>query len=471
MVTKILAKPGIAMEVREFGKLAVPLAGAQLAQAAVGFVDTLMMGHLGAESLAAGGLASSAFQLVLNTTSGIVMSVSPLVAEAYGAGRKTQVEQIARQGLWLSLIIGIPMMFAISHLNSVMIHLGQTERTVMLADGYLDYILWGFFPAIAFAMLRGYVSALSQARPIMMIVLVGTITNITGNYVLGYGKFGFPRMELAGLGLASGLSFWVMFLALFLYTCNNQTLKEYRFWRELHRLRPQILWQLVVVGISIAVTIAVEYGLFTAVTFLMGTLGTETLAAHQTVYQTVFLLFMVPLGMSYAATVRVGQWMGQRDRQGTRQAGYVCVAAAAIFMALTAIILLLFRQPIIGIYLDINDPESTRVISLAIPMLMIAALAQLLDGVQRVAMGALYGLQDTRTPMILSVITFWGVGLASGYVLGFPMGFGGIGLWTGQSIGVAVAGLIFLWRFHSLTSKSSFVRLERGNSPSHHLHH
>jgi MATE family multidrug resistance protein len=180
---------------------------------------------------------------------------------------------------------------------------------------------------------------------------------------------------------------------------------------------------------------------------------------------------MVPLGMSYAATVRVGQWMGQRDRQGTRQAGYVCVAAAAIFMALTAIILLLFRQPIIGIYLDINDPESTRVISLAIPMLMIAALAQLLDGVQRVAMGALYGLQDTRTPMILSVITFWGVGLASGYVLGFPMGFGGIGLWTGQSIGVAVAGLIFLWRFHSLTSKSSFVRLERGNSPSHHLHH
>lgn len=423
MVTERLERSSIGMEVREFAKLAVPLAGAQVAQAAVGFVDTLMMGHLGAESLAAGGLAASVFQLVLNTTSGVVMAVSPLVAEAYGAGRKTQVEQIARQGLWLSLIIGIPMMAVISHLNSIMLHLGQTEQTVMLADDYLDYILWGFFPAIGFAMLRGYVSALSQARPVMMIVVLGTIVNIIGNYVLGYGKFGFPRMELAGLGLASGLSFWVMFVALFLYTCKNQTLREYQFWREFHRLRPQILWQLVVVGISIAVTIAVEYGLFTAVTFFMGALGTETLAAHQTVYQTIFLLFMVPLGMSYAATVRVGQWIGQHDRTATRRSGYVSIAAAAGFMALAAIGLLLFRQQIIGIYLDVNDPEATRVVSLAIPMLMVAALAQFLDGVQRVAMGALYGLQDTRTPMILSIVTFWGIGLTSGYVLGFPMGF------------------------------------------------
>jgi multidrug resistance protein, MATE family len=467
MVTEKSNRSGADLEVREFAKLAAPLAGAQVAQAAVGFVDTLMMGHLGAENLAAGGLAASVFQLVLNTTSGIVMSVSPLVAEAYGAGRKTQVEQIARQGLWLSLIIGIPMMAVISHLNSVMLQLGQAERTVMLADGYLDYVLWGFFPAIGFAMLRGYVSALSQARPVMIIVVLGTIVNIIGNYVLGYGKYGFPRMELAGLGLASGLSFWVMFVALFLYTCKNQTLREYQFWREFHRLRPRILWQLVVVGISIAVTIAVEYGLFTAVTFFMGALGTETLAAHQTVYQTIFLLFMVPLGMSYAATVRVGQWLGQHDRTGTRRAGYVSVAAAAGFMTLTAIGLLLFRQQIIGIYLDVNDPEATRVISLAIPMLMIAAIAQFLDGVQRVAMGALYGLQDTRAPMILSVVTFWGIGLTSGYILGFPMGFGGIGLWIGQSIGVAVAGVIFLWRFHHQTSPKKFAQLKPSTAPSH----
>ena len=459
MVTKTLDRPGIQLETREFVKLAVPLAGAQVAQALVGFVDTLMMGHLGPENLAAGGLAASVFQLVLNTCSGMVMSVSPLVAEAHGAGQKRQVEQIARQGLWLSLLLGIPMMLVISHLDTLMFRLGQAEQTVRMADGYLDYILWGFLPALGFAMLRGYVSALSQARPVMMIVLLGAIANIIGNYVLGYGKLGFPRLELVGLGLASGLSFWLMFLALLLYACRNQTLKAYPFWRELHRLRPRILGQLVVIGFSIAVTIAVEYGLFTVVTFLMGTLGTETLAAHQAVYQTVFLLFMVPLGMSYAVTVRVGQWLGQRDRSGTRQAGYVSIAAAALFMALTAIALLVFRQQVIGIYLDINDPEAARVISLAIPMLVIAALAQFLDGVQRVAMGALYGLQDIRTPMLLSIATFWGIGLTSGYILGFSTDLGGLGLWLGQSIGVAFAGLIFLWRFHCLTSKGRFNRL------------
>lgn len=452
MVTKMLIKSNILTEIGEFLKLAVPLASAQVAQAAVGFVDTLMMGHLGPQSLAAGGLASTTFQFLLSVASGVVMAVSPLVAEAYGAGRKTQIEQIARQGLWLSLVLCIPMMFLIGHLDSVMLHLGQAAPTVALADGYLDFILWGIFPALGFAMLRGFISALSQAHALMVIVILGTLVNLTGNYVLGYGKFGFPRMELAGLGLASGLSFWVMFLALLVYTCKHQQLKDYRFLQDLHRLKPQILQKLVWIGVSIAVTIALEYGLFTVVTYLMGILGTEVLAAHQTVYQTIYLIFMVPLGMSYAVTVRVGQWLGQQDLEGARRAGYVSVSVAAVFMALTAIVLLWHPQQVIGIYLDIRNPENANVLKLAVPMLVIAALAQLLDGIQRVAMGALYGLQDTRVPMLLSLLAFWGVGLTSGYLLGFHFGFGGVGLWVGQSIvGVAVAGVLFLWRFHKLT--------------------
>ncbi len=246
-----------------------------------------------------------------------------------------------------------------------------------------------------------------------------------------------------------------MFLALLVYTCTRQKLKDYRFLQDLYRLRPQILQKLVWIGVSIAVTIALEYGLFTFVTYLMGILGTEVLAAHQTVYQTIYLIFMVPLGMSYAVTVRVGQWLGQQDLEGARRAGYVSVSVAAVFMALTAIVLLWHPQQVIGIYLDIRNPENANVLKLAVPMLMVAALAQLLDGVQRVAMGALYGLQDTRVPMLLSLLTFWGVGLTSAYLLGFPFGLGAVGLWAGQSIGVAVAGVIFVWRFHKLTTWKS----------------
>ncbi|MFQ4143637.1 MATE family efflux transporter [Chlorogloeopsis sp. ULAP02] len=452
MATKTFAKSNIRIEIQEFLKLAVPLASAQVAQAAVGFADTLIMGHLGQESLAAGGLASTTFQFLLNTIGGVVMAVSPLVAEAYGAGRKTQIEQIARQGLWLSLLFGIPMMFMIGHLDSVMILFGQAQQTVALADRYLDFILWGTFPALGFAMLRSYVSALSQARPVMTIVVVGTLVNVIGNYVLGFGKFGFPRMELAGLGLASGLSFWVMFLLLLGYTLKHKQLKDYQFLQNFHRLTPQILQKLVWIGVPIAVTITLEFGLFIVVTYLMGLLGTEVLAAHQIVFQTIVVIFMVPLGMSFATTARVGVWVGQRNLEGARRAGYISISMAVVFMTLTGIILLTYPQQVVGIYLDIHNPENANVLKLAVSMLRIAALAQLLDGVQKTAMGALYGLQDTRVPMLLSLLAFWGVGLTSGYLLGFYFALGGVGLWIGQSIGVAIAGVIFLWRFHKLTS-------------------
>jgi MATE family multidrug resistance protein len=210
----------------------------------------------------------------------------------------------------------------------------------------------------------------------------------------------------------------------------------------------------VVIGVAIAVTIVLEYGLFTAITFLMGILGTEFLAAHQTAYQTATVIYMVPLGMSYAVTARVGQWFGLQDCQGTRRAGYVGIASVATFMGLMAIVLIFYRQQVIGIYLDVHNPDNANIIRLAVPMLLISALAQLLDGIQRVAMGALYGMQDTRIPMLLSGFAFWGVGLTSGYLLGFLLNLQGIGLWIGQSIGVAVAGVFFVWRFHRLTTQS-----------------
>lgn len=343
-------------------------------------------------------------------------------------------------------------MFAIGHLDSVLRFLQQPTAIVSLAEPYFHSILWGIFPALGFAMLRGYVAALSQAHVVTVIVIIGTLFNAIGNYALAFGKFGFSRMELAGLGLASGLSFWLMFLLFLIYTLKHPQLKEYRFLQDLHRIRPQILRRLMTIGAAIAVTITLEYGLFAAITFLMGILGTEALAAHQTVYQTMYVIFMVPLGMSYAVTARVGQWLGQQDLESARRAGYVGIVVAAGFMGLTAIVLVVFRQQVIGVYLDIHNPENANIFALAVPMLIVSAIAQLLDGIQRVAMGALYGLQDTRVPMLLSGLAFWGIGLTSGYLLGFLWGFGGVGLWTGQSLGVAMAGVIFVWRFHRLTA-------------------
>lgn len=447
-------------EIRAILRLAIPLASAQVAQSATGFVDTIMMGQLGAENLAAGGLASLTFFALLSSASGAVMGVSPLVAEAFGAGQRSRIERITRQGFWLALILTIPMMLITSHMDAFMAQTGQTPRTIELASRYLDVILWGFFPALGFAMLRGVVSSLSQAKPVMKIVITGTILNIIGNYALGFGKFGLPRLELTGLAISSTASLWFMFMALVAYTLKKKKLRQYCFYQDLHRLELRILRELAWVGLPIGVSSAFEIGLFTTVTYLMGALGTEVLAAHQIVFQTVFVIFMVPLGMSYAITARVGQLHGQQDYLGIRQSGFLSIFIGAVFMILMTIVLLLFPQQVIGLYINLQDPVNAKVIELALPILFIASIVQVLDSLQKTALGGLYGIQDTRTPMLLNIAAYWMVGLPIGYLLGFRFEMGGVGLWIGQSIGVAIAASIFIWRFHQLTHRRALIKTQ-----------
>ncbi|MEM9769878.1 MAG: MATE family efflux transporter [Cyanobacteria bacterium P01_D01_bin.71] len=312
-------------EVREFLKLAVPLASAQLAQSATGFVDTLMMGRMGPDALAAGGLASIILLSVMLGTTGMVMGISPLVAEAFGAGQKTRIQHLVRQGLWLSIMVALPMMIVMSQSNHWLLWVGQAEATVQLAYTYLNIILWGLFPVVGFAALRATVSALSHARPVMTIMVTGTAFNIAGNYVLGFGKLGFPPMGLAGLALASVIAQWGMFIAMVLYVLKHPSLRAYRIFQELHRLRPRILWQLIWVGVPIGIFSGLEAAFYMVIMFWVGTFGTIALAAHQIVLQTLTIVFMVPLGISFATTVRVGQWLGRKELQGVQQAAWVSI--------------------------------------------------------------------------------------------------------------------------------------------------
>ena len=451
-MTLTIVNSPLRQEAQKFLQLAIPLASAQVAQSLTGFFDTIMMGRLGAETIAAGGLASLTFFAILDTAAGIVMGISPLVAEAYGTGQKRRIEQLTRQGFWLVLLLSIPMMIAIANLEGMMRQLGQAPTTVTLAKSYLDIILWGFFPALGFAMLRGVVSSLSQARPIMIIVIFGTVFNIIGNYILGFGKFGFPRLELVGLSISSTLALWGMFIALIIYLLKHPQLRAYRFFQQLHQLKPAMIRELCQTGIPIGIFIALEFGLFTIVTYLMGALGTEVLAAHQIVFQTIIVTFMIPLGMSYAATARVGQWLGRKNLPGIKRAGYISIGLGFVFMLLIAIAMLLFPQFIIAIYLDVKDPANAQIISLALPMLTIATIAQILDAVQKITYGVLQGLQDTRVPVFLNISAFWLIGLTMSYILGFPLGLGGKGLWLGQSMGVAIAAILFFLRFRQKIS-------------------
>lgn len=456
-MNNIFSRDRLISEVKQFLLLAVPLAAAQLAQSATGFVDTVMMGWLGSQTIASGGLGSAIFTFLIFITTGVVSAVSPLAAQAYGAGQPEQVGKIVRQGLGISVFLGIPIVIVLWYGETVLLLLGQNPDAAALAATYLRAIAWGFIPALGFAVLKSFLSALSQPQIVMITVVLGTLLNITANYVLMFGKLGLPALGLAGIGWASTLSLWSMFIALFIYIYSQHQFKIYRIFHNSfsYTLTPEnrrIVGEIFQLGLPIGGLIAMEAGLFTVVTFLIGQLGTISLAAHQIALQTSAMSFQIALGISLATTIRVGQLAGEQDSAGVRLAGYVGMSLGAFSMGMAGIIFWLLPKSVISLYLDIKNPSNEDVVNLAVQLLVVAAIFQIVDGVQVNAAGALRGLKDTRIPMLIGIFTYWGVGLSTGYILGIWLEYGAIGLWWGLAIGLASAAIVLTWRFRIVQS-------------------
>lgn len=435
-------------ELRELTLLAGPVAAAQLAQISMGFVDTVMVGRLGSEALAGVALGNSTFFFLLIFCMGIVMAVGPMVSQAFGAGDDAPIGRSVRQGLWLGLVLAVPAMFMLYHIESFWRAIGQVETSIAGGQAYLRAILWGFIPFVWFVALRSFVEAVSRPWPITFITATAVFLNIGANYVLMYGKLGFPAMGIVGTGWASTIVFWFMFLSLLVYINLRPRFKAYRLFARLGKPDPEYFRELFRIGWPIGVSYGIEAGLFMITAFMMGTLGSTELAAHQVAIQCAAFTFMVPLGIGIAASVRVGQAVGRDDPQGVRWAGFGGLLLAAVFMLGGAILFWTFPRPIVGLYLDLSDPANTEVVALAVTLLGIAAVFQLFDGLQVAAAGALRGLKDTRIPMVLSFCTYWLIGLTSGYLMGFTLDQGPTGLWWGLVLGLASASLVLTLRFH-----------------------
>jgi multidrug resistance protein, MATE family len=444
-----LNKAKLISEVQSCLMLAAPLAGAQLAQAATAFVDTIMMGLLGSNALAAGGLGASVFQSLLLIVTGIVAAVSPIVASAYGSGNIGVIGKTVRQGLWLAAALSVPLAGLLWSAGTWLPLVGQNPETVQSTMLYLHAIVWGVLPALGFAVLRNFVASLSETRPIIVTMIGGTVLNVVGNYTLALGKLGLPALGLAGIGWASTLSLWAMFFALLIYILRRPHYQVYRLFQGLTQFDRAVLQELLYVGLPIGALLAVETGMFTVTMLMMGTLGTTALAAHQIAIQTASITFMVPLGVALATTIRVGQQLGQQNPAGARLSGLVGIGLAGVFMSGMGLLFWLFPEKIVGIYLDLQDPANTAVINQSKQFLRVAAVFQIVDGIQVAATGALRGLKDTRIPMLIGLLAYWGIGLTSGYGLGIYLHWGGVGLWWGLAIGLTVAAMVLTWRFYT----------------------
>ncbi len=437
--------PLIRRELFDLMRVAFPLILAQIAQMSMSFVDTLMAGRLGQDALAGIALGSVVFGLVSIVSMGVLFSVAPLVSQAHGANDPDRAGRAARQGIWLAALLSVPGVALFLNIESILLATGQEPGSAALAGGYLGAAAFGFLPSLLLVALRGFLEGLSDTRPIMVILFVGIALNVLANNAFMFGRWGFPELGLVGTGVATSIVYTVMALAAAGYVALRY--RRYRVLRGLRRPDPTVLRELFRVGWPIGLTLGFEGGLFAFTALLMGLFGQAALAGHQIAVQAASVTFMIPVGLSIATGVRVGQAVGRRDPVGMRRAGLTGIVLSACVMLLTAALFRFAPMPVIALFLNVHDPANLAAVRFAASFLGIAALFQVVDGIQVAAAGALRGLRDTRAPMIISLISYWAVGMTVATVLAFPVGLEGEGLWSGLVAGLALAALLLTRRF------------------------
>lgn len=434
-------------ELRATMALAWPLVIAQLAQMALFTTDVVMMGWLGPEYLAAGTLATAFFHPFMVFGFGVLNAVSPLVAQAIGRRDFRSIRRSARQGFWVAFMLCALLIPFLWQVRMVFGWADQEPQMIDLAQSYAHYAVWSFIPMFLFMVLRCFLSSHSDTSVILWITVVGVAVNALGNYALMFGNFGLPRLELSGAGISTTFVNSVMFLLTLGYVLRHKRYRRYyllgRFWRPDW---PRFL-EICRVGGPIGLMLMTEVGLFAAAALLMGWLGTAELAAHAIALQCAAIAFMVPLGLSQATTVRVGMAFGRVNREAIHKAGWVSLVLGIGFMCITCAIFLLMPEALIGLFLDPAEPENRVPFKLAITFLGVAALFQLVDGAQVVAAAALRGLNDTKIPMIIALIGYWGFGFPVAYYCAFTLGWGGQGVWYGLAAGLAFVAVILCTRF------------------------
>jgi len=442
-------RPAWGAEVRATLALAWPLILTNLTQVVLGVTDVVMMGWLGPEALAAGALATNLNFAFLIFGIGLVTATAPMVASELGRKRNSvrDVRRTVRQGLWSALAIAVPIWVALWQARPILVAIGEEPRLAAEAASYIHTLMWSIAPFLGYVVLRNFVSAMRRPLAALLIGGLGVLLNALLVWSLMFGRFGLPALGLRGAGIGTTLTCSFLFFGLAFMVTLDRRFRRYhlfgRFWRaDWPRFRA--IWRL---GLPIAFTLGFEVTIFNAAAFLMGVIGADSLAAYAIAMQAPSLAFMVPLGLGMAATVRVGHAYGAGDRQAAARAGWTVWWLTFGYSCVAALVMIFAGRTLVGVFLDLADPANQRVIALAVLFTVYAGIFQIVDGAQAAASGMLRGLHDTRIPMILAGVGYWGIGLPLGVVLAFPLGLAGAGIWIGLATGLAVvaAALTFRW--------------------------
>ncbi len=436
-----LFQPETRSEIKKLLAIAWPLALAQLGFLAMGFVDTWMVADLGPEAIGGVAIANAIFFVIALMFSAALLSLDAIIGQRIGSGNEDQCGSLLMQAYWIGLVAGVVITVPVLLLSST---IGTTlAKNPIVGDECSVYLwarAWSFTPFLLFAAQRGFLSGVGTVRPLVVIVIVANILNALADWVFIYGHFGMPAMGTRGAGYASTVSACVLLLCLYITIHHTEIRERYRF--RFARPRFDVIGGILRLGGPFALHILVEVGAFSTITILAAQTDKISLAAHHIAWTYAALTFMVPLGISVAASVRVAHCLGQGDRSAAQRAGNLAIFIGIAYTVGTSLLLLVFREPLVRVFLD-----NAEVVRTGGVLLMFAAAFQISDGMQVIGAGVLRGTGDTRKPFIANLIGHWVVGVPLGAYLAFGADLGVRGLWVGTTLALTTVAIVLVFPF------------------------
>ncbi|MDM1781142.1 MATE family efflux transporter [Acinetobacter indicus] len=422
----------------------LPILVTQFSQAGLGLIDTIMAGHLSPTDLAAIAVGVGLWIPVMLLFSGIMIATTPLVAEANGARTPEKIATIARQSLWVALVLGIIAGLILQILPWALPLLGVPESLQPKASLFLHAIGFGMPAVTMYAALRGYSEAIGYPRPVTAISLLALILLVPLNYLFMYGLGPLPALGSAGCGFATAILQWLMFITLALYIFKNKTYHKTQPFSHWETADPYWLKRILKLGFPIGLAIFFEVSIFSTAAIVLSPLGETIVAAHQIAISITSQLFMIPMSLAIALTIRVGTYYGEQNWQAMRKVQSLGLISATVLALLSMLLLWLFRQEIVALYT--SDAVVTQI---AMYLILFAIAYQLMDGWQISAAGCLRGMQDTKGPMWITMISYWIIAFPVGIYLSRFSDMGAAGVWVGLIVGLTVACVLLLTRLYS----------------------
>lgn len=440
-------------------KLALPLIASEVIYGLNGFMATLMISHLGKYQLAANVLVWGIYLTIIVICAGILSAVGILVAQSKGAKDEKSISVCFKQGLILALLLTIPVMLLLWFAPIVLTWTGQDPIVIQFATPYLHALAWTILPTHLVIIFYHFLTGLSKTRLVVIMSLIQVPIEVFFYYVFLFGKLGFPKLGLPGIGYGLTLSYYVILFSFGYYLHASQSIKPLALFKDWWVINKKFLFELLRVGMPLGAMFCIEVALFAAIAMMMGKLGAETLAAYQITNQYWMIALVVLFGLTQSATVRIGNEVGKNNRQGLKLATWVNIAIGLAFTLIFSLIYIIFPEWAIQLDINPHDKMLAPVALQASKFLGIIAIALLSDSVRLVCSGALRGMKDTRFPVLISILCFWGIAFPTAYLLSFYFKFGGEGILWGVVIGLVFTAILLFRRFYYLSQKIKLAEM------------